>query len=387
MMSNTSISEQELSAISPQNLKRHYWQYLIVIGMFVFLPVYQFTMFQETYDKTICFYNNKCLHSLGSINAFNNLISNILYVILGIVFVITVKFSTNADNGCGIHRDHSIYYCMGICLAFIGIFSALYHVCPSPLNFQFDTLFMYISGAIVFMAIYYKRHQDKIPTAFRTYCILAGVYYLSTISLMHYKTGVGMALWIVADILIIYILLHGSINLYYATDLPCGLEIIKFVYKSIRESKQVNYPKLLIVLIANVFTITMIFYATFSKSNIFTNWFLSLFIINMMIYFIYYLIQKVAKHETIKWYVWLMLIIDVVILASALLFFEHGVTDKFLPHTESDKFNEPCILFNYFDAHDVWHFLSAIGLYIFLNIVYFIDDDLKHTPRTSLSVF
>ena len=386
-MSNSAISEEDLSAISPQNPKRHYWQYLIVIGIFVFLPVYQFTMFQENYDNTICYYNKKCMKSLGSIEAFNNIISNILYIVLALLFMLTVRFSRKADDGCGIHRDHSIYYSMGICLCFVGIFSGLYHVCPSPLNFQFDTLFMYISGAIMFIAIYYKRHVDKIPSAFRTYCMLAGVYYLSTISLIRYRTGAGMALWVIADILIIYILLHGSINIYYATDIPFGIGLVKHVYKSIKESKNTNYPKLIFVLIINLFTITMIFYATFSKSNVFTNWFLSLFIINMLFYFIYYLIQKVLKFEVIKWYIWLMLISDIIILGTALLFFEHGVSDKFLPHSESDKFNEPCVLFGYFDTHDIWHFLSAIGLYIFLNIIYFIDDDLKHTPRTAISIF
>jgi hypothetical protein len=385
-MLDTSVTEEELGVLSSRNPKRHYWQYLIVISLFVFLPVLQFTLFQENFDQIICYYNNKCIHSVGGIDAFNNIISNTVYVVLGLVFILTVKLSGNNETGCGIHRDHSLYYCMGICLVCVGIFSGLYHVCPSPLNFQFDTLYMYFSGALTFMAVYHKRHRDRIPTAFRTYLILAFIYYLNTVSLFHYKHGVGLWLWFVADLLIIYVLLHGTINLYFATDWSL-LELFSQIKSSLQNFEHINIPKLILVCIINLFTITMIFYATFSGAYIFSNWFLSLFVINMVFYFTYYVIQKALKREIIKWYVWILLFLDIIVLLFALIFFEHAVTNKFMTHEESDHLNEPCVLFGYFDTHDIWHFLSAIGLYIFMNIIYFIDDDLKETPRSSISVF
>ena len=57
----------------------------------------------------------------------------------------------------------------------------------------------------------------------------------------------------------------------------------------------------------------------------------------------------------------------------SILFFFKSVTDKFLPMNESNLLNKPCVLFNYFDYHDIWHILSAIGLFIFMNIIYFLD--------------
>ena len=183
--------------------KKHYWQYLIVIGIFIFLPVAQFTLFQENYDDYICYYNNKCIRTFLGIKPFNNIISNLLYIIFGIIFIITVHFSRKAKPGCGVNQDRSLYYCVGICQIFIGLFSGLYHICPSPLNFQFDTVFMFIGGAITFLAIYHKRHMEKIPSAFRTYLFLAFFYYLNTISLIKYSQGgIGLWLWLVADFLI-----------------------------------------------------------------------------------------------------------------------------------------------------------------------------------------
>lgn len=367
--------------------KKQYWQYLIIIGTFLFLPVGQFTIFQEWYDNEICYYNNKCKHSIGGIDAFNNVISNVPYIVFGLLFILTVKFSRKANPGCGIHRDHSLHYAMGICLILVGMFSGLYHVCPSPLNFQFDTVFMFISGAITFLTIYHKRHKQKIPTAFRTYLFLVVVYYISTVSLIKYKKGAGLGLWIITDLIIIYVLLHGTANLYYASDFACTFDLIDKIKDSIRNWKFINKPKLVVVAVLNVFTISILIYATFENSNVFTDWFLALFVMNMIIYFIYYTIQKVLHNETVMWYIWVLMVIDVIIVSAALLFFTHSVSNKFLTHEESDKLNEPCALFGYFDYHDIWHLLSSIGLYIFMNIIYFIDNDLIDHPRTSIPVF
>lgn len=369
------------------NSRKHYWQYLVIVGVFLFLPVAQFAIFQESYDDVICYYNKKCEHKVAGIDAFNNVISNVPYLIFGSLFILTVRFSKKPAPGCGIHRDDSLHYAMGICLILIGLFSGLYHVCPSPLNFQFDTVFMFISGAITFLALYHKRHKEKIPTPFKTYLFLALIYYISTISLIKYKSGVGLWLWILTDFIIIYVLLHGTANLYYATDFTSPVDLFNKIKDTFRNWNFVNKPKLALVAILNLFTITMLIYATFISATVFTDWFLALFVINMTIYFVYYTIQKVIHNETVMWYIWVLIIIDVATLGTALIFFTHAVSNKFLTHAESDALNEPCALFGYFDYHDIWHFLSAIGLYIFLNIIYFIDDDLRNEPRSSITVF
>lgn len=368
--------------------KRHYWQYLIIIGAFIFLPVAQFTLFQENYDDYICYYNNKCIHTFIGIKPFNNIISNSLYIILGIIFIITVKFSKKASPGCGTNQDRSLYYSVGLCLIFIGIFSGLYHICPSPLNFQFDTLYMFIGGAITFLAVYHKRHQDKIPSAFKTYMILVFFYYLNTISLIKYSQGgVGLWLWLIADFLIIYILFHGTVNLYYANNLPISCDLFKKIKDTFINWRYINKPKFILVCMINLASICIVFYATFSHAIVFTDWFLTLFIMNMTIYFVYYVIQKVLHHEHIMWYIWILIFMNVICLGSALVFYTRAISNKFLSHHESDELNAPCVLFGYFDYHDIWHFLSAIGLYLFANTLYFIDNDLMETPRSSFPVF
>ena len=127
-----------------------YWKCLILIGCFYLLPSLQFVFFQSNDSNAICYYNNKCKKDLYFIPAFNNVISNILYVLLGLIFVIIVKLNktknTDGISYIGINNNCALYYSLGIALFFEGLCSATYHICPSTLNFQFDTTFMFIGN-------------------------------------------------------------------------------------------------------------------------------------------------------------------------------------------------------------------------------------------------
>ena len=93
-----------------------------------------------------------------------------------------------------------------------------------------------------------------------------------------------------------------------------------------------------------------------------------------MIYFLYYVLQKIKNREPISKLIYLWLLIDIIIMTLAIAFFLKSVTDKLLPMEASNKLNKDCVLFDYFDYHDIWHILSSIGLFIFINIIYFIDN-------------
>lgn len=42
---------------------------------------------------------------------------------------------------------------MGGALLMEGILSACYHICPTKVNFQFDTTFMYVIAVLVFLKV------------------------------------------------------------------------------------------------------------------------------------------------------------------------------------------------------------------------------------------
>ena len=54
---------------------------------------------------------------------------------------------------------------------------------------------------------------------------------------------------------------------------------------------------------------------------------------------------------------------------------------------QSRALNTPCVVFDYWDTHSVWHGLSALGLFLTGVLVYAIDFDLRGVDRAHISVF
>ena len=399
--------------------KKHYWKYLLIIGAFYCLPSLQFVMFQEERDSELCYFNNKCKHSLGKIVAFNNVISNIFYIFFGLIFIVIVRCTENQkmyrrltteqmDESINevateeerrnirditkicsnrIDRDPSLYYALGVVLIMEGIFSGIYHVCPSKLNFQFDTSFMFIGTSLMFLTIYQKRHINKIPSPFRTYTFLAFVIFLNMLPLTDISSGLEVWFWLMIYFLVIYLVVIGSINIYYGTDWGIDTKLPGRIVSAFRHRKSFNLPKLALVTVLNTFTLSMVIYAQASEQLEFTNWMLSIFILNLVIYFLYYMINKVQDREPMGNKLWLSILANIIILMIAIIFYEAAVTDKMETHTESNKLNKPCALFGYWDYHDIWHIMSAIGLFMTMCIVYVLDRGLISAEPSMLRIF
>lgn len=58
-----------------------------------------------------------------------------------------------------------------------------------------------------------------------------------------------------------------------------------------------------------------------------------------------------------------------------------------LTPAQSRMFNQECKLLQFYDFHDIWHFLSAIGMFFTFMVLLTLDDDLSHTLRSKISVF
>ena len=140
-------------------IKENYWKVLLIIGFYYLLPSLQFVMFQTKEPDVECYYNFECKHDFYDIPAFNNVASNIFYFVYGLIFLIIVKlygknkFSTEISTK-GVDKDNSLYYSVGISLMFEGLCSSLFHMCPSQLNFQFDTSFMFIGTTLILSLIH-----------------------------------------------------------------------------------------------------------------------------------------------------------------------------------------------------------------------------------------
>ena len=58
-----------------------------------------------------------------------------------------------------------------------------------------------------------------------------------------------------------------------------------------------------------------------------------------------------------------------------------------LSPSQSRAMNEPCVLWNFFDVHDCWHFVSSAALFLHQLIMFLIDSDLSKVPRREIAAF
>jgi hypothetical protein len=388
-MSNNYDSFQDISLdLENKNDVTYYYKFLILIGIFYILPSLEFVFFQSKDENVVCYYNKLCKNDFGFIPSFNSVISNIFYIIYGIIYCIIVKktFQVN-KNGIslnGLDNNAGLYYSLGITLMFEGICSATYHICPTKLNFQFDTTFMFIGAILMFITIYQKRHDPPYPM--KIYSFIAFIVFLNILPLADISNNYEPIFWSLIFLIVAYIMIFGSIYIYYGTEYDFEISSMKALYSNIKKLEYKDIPKVALLVCLNTYTLGMYIYAAITKPN-FTDWFLGVSIINMLIYFIYYIALKIKHNEKINkiFYVWILL--DLAIISLSLVFFLKTSSNIFLTIEESDALNHPCVLFNYFDYHDIWHILSATGLFIFINIVYFLDKNLSSIIDQDIPVF
>lgn len=361
-----------------------FWRVLLILSVFYMMPSIQFVLFQAD-GKVDCYYNQKCLHSFGIFKAFNNIISNILYILFGISFLIIVYFTKPPPSDrYGLHNDMSLNYTLGICLLLEGLFSSLYHVCPSPLNFQFDSTYMVIGIAVLMVSLYQKRHAMRTIGVGKFYGWMAVLNMIN--ALTSNRQYISSIVWFIIFIVLLYALFVGSFHLYYHRQWTWDKDTIPRIYKNIRTCSIRDRPRFFVLLIVNIVTISVAIAGAASVTQ-FSDYVLSVFLVNLLLYLTYYIAMKARHREKVHWRIWVFLLLIIVTTSAALYFFNQSVTNKLLPIEESNELNQPCILFDYFDSHDVWHFLSATASFLLLIMVYTIDNGIQHVPRNELHVF
>ena len=385
---------------------RYFWKFLIVMSTYYVLPSLQFVFFQAHDSNVVCYYNEKCKYDLIGIPAFNNVISNICYIVLGLVFIFYVKYKTKSiedtsditdtdsmdtiiEDNYGVYSYTSLYYSLGVVLSLEGIFSGIYHICPSKLNFQFDTTFMFIGSCLMILVLYSKRHPLRLPSAFNMYLFLSLVVLFNILPLSGISNGGEAWFWSIIYLLVIYFMIVVTFNVYYGTELKINMNVINNIRVSgniVSHLRPKDLPKFIVLLLSNISSLTMIVLASYYKTK-FTEWMLGVFIINLIIYFVFYIINKLINNERINVNMWIILFIDLCLFTTSLIYFEIAVTDKMLSPSQSRKLNKPCIFLDYFDYHDMWHIFSSISVFLFMYIVYNIDNNLRYTVISDIKIF
>ncbi|XP_076000244.1 SID1 transmembrane family member 2 isoform X2 [Genypterus blacodes] len=384
----------------------YFWN-IATIAVFYALPVIQLvityqTVVNVTGNQDICYYNFLCAHPLGALSAFNNILSNLGYVMLGFLFLLIVLRRDIVHNRalfrndvgaleCGIPKHFGLFYAMGTALMMEGLLSACYHVCPNYTNFQFDTSFMYMIAGLCMLKLYQKRHPDINASAYTAYACLAAVIFFSVLGVVF---GRGNSVfWIGFSVIHILATLLLSTQLYYMGRwrLDSGVlrRMVNIVYTdSIRQCSGPLYiDRMVLLVMGNIVNWSLAAYGLIVRPNDFASYLLAIAICNLLLYFAFYIIMKLRSGERIQYVPLVCILFTAVVWGFALYFFFQGLSTWQKTPAESREHNRDCILLSFFDDHDIWHFLSSIAMFGSFLVLLTMDDDVDNIQRDKIFVF
>ncbi|XP_043850765.1 SID1 transmembrane family member 1 isoform X2 [Dromiciops gliroides] len=404
------LSRKDRRIVS-KKYKIYFWN-ITTIAVFYALPVIQLvityqTVVNVTGNQDICYYNFLCAHPLGVLSAFNNILSNLGHVLLGFLFLLIVlrrdilhRRSLEAKDifamEYGIPKHFGLFYAMGIALMMEGVLSACYHVCPNYSNFQFDTSFMYMIAGLCMLKLYQTRHPDINASAYSAYASFAVVICLTVLGVLFGKNDIWF--WVIFSAIHILASLALSTQIYYMgrfkidvsdTDLGIFRRIAMVFYTDCFHqcSRPLYMDRMVLLIVGNLVNWSFALFGLVYRPRDFASYMLGIFICNLLLYLAFYIIMKLRSSEKVLPIPLFCIIATAVVWAAALYFFFQNLSSWEETPAESREKNRDCIVLNFFDDHDVWHFLSATALFFSFLVLLTLDDDLDVVRRDQIPVF
>lgn len=381
------------------------WQ-VLTVAVFYGLPVVQLVItyqrvLQDTGNQDLCYYNFLCAHPLGLLSDFNHVFSNIGYVLLGILFLCLVRKrecwhrDQRFDERYGIPPHYGLFYAMGVALIMEGILSGSYHVCPNQSNFQFDTSFMYVIAVLCMVKIYQTRHPDVNATATATFGVLAVAILVGMVGILE----ANIYFWSAFTVLHLSICWYLTAQVYYMGSWSLQpIRTCQNVYSSISEncrSRQgilwlitPTYKRRFILLfLGNAINWLLASWGIYQHNKDFAIYLFIVFMSNTLLYFVFYTVMKIVYKERVNALAWTFLVLSLICAGASMYFFVNRSISWALTPAGSRHFNRECDLMQFYDNHDIWHFISAVGMFFMFVMLLLLDDDLSHTHRSKIPVF
>ncbi|KAJ8978861.1 hypothetical protein NQ317_009005 [Molorchus minor] len=423
----------DLARKDPRILRRKSYLYLynvLTIAVFYGLPVIQLVIasqkvLNETGQQDLCFYNFLCAHPLGLISDFNHLFSNIGYILFGVLYLVIsynrerTHRDINFDRHFGIPQHYGLFYAMGVALIMEGVLSGSYHICPTQANFQFDSSFMYVMAVLCMIKLYQNRHPDINASAYVTFGVLAIAILLEeevldiveddpSTSTREYARQVNVSqhkVWKTLCENQLYpfhnnltpgpdytiFKCRSCIKIYYMGCWRINRQSVRHIYNIVLYDfwsgplnilKPCYRARFVLLTVGNLCNWGLAFVAIYFHPKNFAVFLLAIFMANTLLYFVFYIVMKYLHKEKVRIATWIFLLMSILCAITAMYFFLHKGISWSKTAAQSRQFNKECILFRFYDYHDVWHFLSAIGMFFTFMVLLTLDDDLSHTHHS-----
>jgi len=340
---------------------------------------------------------------------------------LGLLFIVIVKIRSHSHSKLvnnelytvedlgrshplyvGIPESYGIFYAMGAALVLEGILSGCYHICPTAENFQFDTTFMYCISVLVFLKVYQFRHTDVTNMAHHVFLVIGVALILEVFGIFYS----GWFFWTLFTVVYISLVIIFIIQIYFnwsgpnlreragiLRDFLCSNPnpAARLVKVKIRSKVRLIWGTAIILLI----NIGMAIFFVYRRKPGVSRYILAIMMINMILYVTYYILEKLhlrlkrecwMPSEGIRKITLLYGLLSLLFMFGAVIFFIRELKTSAGTAAESRNLNAPCFLF-IFDNHDMWHFLSASGLFYLFLFILTLEDYNSKQPRNKIPVF
>ena len=399
---------------------------VLMVGAFQFVYADWYLMIQEG-DRDHCYYNDFCYRVLYYDIPFNLMSSNFAYILHAFILALSVWYmesellarckkirqtqpppvAENAEcNSTEAHKrriSFSIGYAFSWALLFEGLFSMLYHLCPTKMTFQFDLAFMFVISGLIVVVMYngiqlnHAGERGGHVGASNFYLgFIVPLYILNYIgSLNHSKEGlIPTAAWATPLALWVFFIFNWVGYKLYLENW-CLLILWRWVVKNCRlqcvgshswnpnnyspqNVKEGKFVCLMIGLIVAVlmfclFSVTK-YIGSLPHALLFTCILESVIVICWKLRKCCCLWRDLGykKFPCVIIYVLTTLALGF----SALAFFiGFPTTDKAETPEISRNKNHKCIIIDFYDYHDLWHILSSFALLMGVHIVMFASYD------------
>ena len=399
---------------------------VLMVGAFQFVYANWYLMIQEG-DRDDCYYNDFCYRVSNYDIPFNSMSSNFVYIVHAFILALSVWYmesellarckkirqtqpppvAENAEcNSTEAHKrriSFSIGYAFSWALLFEGLFSMLYHLCPTKMTFQFDLAFMFVISGLIVVVMYNSiqlNHAGETGGhvgASNFYLgFIVPLYILNYIgSLNHSKEGlIPTAAWATPLALWAFFIFNWVGYKLYLENW-CLLILWRWVVKNCRlqcvgshswnpnnyspqNVKEGKFVCLMIGLIVAVlmfclFSVTK-YIGSLPHALLFTCILESVIVICWKLRKCCCLWRDLGykKFPCVIIYVLTTLALGF----SALAFFiGFPTTDKAETPEISRNKNQKCIIIDFYDYHDLWHILSSFALLMGVHIVMFASYD------------
>ena len=353
----------------------------------------------------LCYINFKCDRQFRSVRAFNNIWSNIGYILLSILFIIITLTKSicyaryqraNGVPTTGLLQVFGMYYGLGIALFFEGILSGTYHLCPTLTTLQFDTTFMYVLLIMLSVRLYENRHPGARINPFYVFVTIFIIVMFTTLSLLtEAHSPLPTQIILTAGIILFTCIISHSI---YTIFLPRSTSYYHRDWLRQRSIKLIRWPQynksrifqLLCLLLAD--TLTLILLWTPGLIKIVSSAVLFHTAIILVLYCLYYWCAKMIERDFLHRPVVFSLALLTVLLSTAcwtLAFYcwcKSPISPSETP-SSARMGNRNCIFMDYYDHHDAWHILSAFGMFTLFLATLLVDENMGLVPRERIHVF